>query len=116
MMCRTNDADPNACMQTEVMNVRRCKNYLNSGLWQRSRDLSRMYYLCQTVLGFGSLSNRGSPGRKCVTESRLGIVVRGVVGAGGVMASTQTIFRQMKTRKKVLFHVTTQAIQNKIAE
>ena len=25
-----------------------CKNYLNSSLWQRSRDLPRMYYLCQT--------------------------------------------------------------------
>ena len=27
----------------------RVENYLNSGLWQRSRDLPRRYYLCQTV-------------------------------------------------------------------
>ena len=45
----TNDADLTACMQAQVVSTR-CKNYLNSRLWQRSRDLPRMYYLCQTAI------------------------------------------------------------------
>ena len=45
----TNDADQIACMQAEVVRTR-VQKLPHSGLWQRSRDLPRMYYLCQTVV------------------------------------------------------------------